>query len=140
MTYRPSVPVVAVRSADVGTLLSVTFAPGTAAPDGSRTTPEIDPASAWANARFAQRNKCTAMTTTKATMFFAVDLMGISLLFLFLPFGESVVGWKPEIFLEAPVADGEETRKQEVSGLHLAPLRPVIGAKFSFGRLVCVTT
>jgi hypothetical protein len=41
-------PVVTDRSADVATLCAVTVAPATAAPDVSRTVPDIDPVSTCA--------------------------------------------------------------------------------------------
>src|SRR5581483_5396467 len=46
--YKPSDPVVVVRLAAVPSLVSVTFAPLTTAPEGSVTVPVMEPVSTWA--------------------------------------------------------------------------------------------
>src|SRR5262245_52703906 len=54
--YSPSRPLVTTRVVPVPTLVSVTVAPGTTAPELSVTVPTIVPVTAWANAGGDQRD------------------------------------------------------------------------------------
>src|SRR5688572_16425744 len=53
MEYAPSAPVTVVWVAPVASFLTVTLAPGTAAPEESRTTPVTRPSPVWAKAGVA---------------------------------------------------------------------------------------
>src|SRR5438046_8333927 len=80
ITYLPSPPVVAVRSADVDVFFAVTVAPGTTPPELSRTAPVIDPASACANAGLAEKHiVITIIEIIMTGMIFAIDRMRFSL-------------------------------------------------------------
>src|ERR1700757_3189360 len=65
--YWPSVPVVMVNSAPVPSLLSVTLAPLTAAPEESVTLPKIEPASTCASDGAAEHNTINKQDATART-------------------------------------------------------------------------